>query len=143
MIDIVAADPVHLHLIEQQEAQSVERGTMATADLAAHALPRGPAWTIVANGRIVFVGGFIEHGPHWATAWAILAKNIGAALRPVTQAVRAQVAAAPYGRVDMYIDPEFEQSVRWAAHIGMAQESVMRRAKANGGPMFVFAKVEE
>lgn len=143
MIEVVTADPVHLHLIQPQEAQSVERGTIATAELATHALPRGPAWAILANGRVIFVGGFIEHGAHWATAWAILAQGIGPLLRPVTRTVAAYVAAAPYARVDMYIDPEFEQSVRWAKHIGMAQECVMAKAKANGGPMFIFAKVEE
>lgn len=142
MIEIVPADPVHLHLIRPQEAQSVERGTLSPAALATSALPLGPAWAATHAGRVVFVGGFIEHHAKWATAWALLAEGIGPALWPVTKAVRAQVAASPYRRVDMYIDPEFEQSVRWAAHIGMRHESVMMGCKADGGPMFVFARVE-
>lgn len=143
MIDIVPADPVHLHLIVPQEAQSVANGSLSPSDLARQALPFGPAWAAIHNGRVVFVGGFIERAPHWATAWAILSEGIGLAFLAVTKAVREHIRAAPYARVDMFIDPEFEQSVRWAAHIGMQHECIMHKAKGDGGPMFIFAKVEE
>lgn len=111
----------------------------------AESVPRGPCWTFEASdGRVLGIGGFVMLHARWATAWTILAADIGAGMVGLTRWVRATVAAKQRqlgedGRIDMHVDPESFASVWWARMLGFRLDAILPRALPDGRDMGVWS----
>lgn len=105
---------------------------------------QGPCWTYEGrDGRIVAVGGLVFIHDAWATAWTVLAQDIGAAMVGLTRAVadvlRAQADKMDeWGCIDMQVDPSRVESVRWAMLLGFRQEAWLDRRIPQGKPMTIW-----
>lgn len=125
--------------IEPQASQLL--GSVERWRILRESVPRGPCWAYVGKGRILGIGGFIELHAGWATAWTILATDIGTGMVGLTRAVRQTLAAMQArsgGRIDMHVDPRSIESVRWATMLGFRMEAWLARAQPNGEDMAVW-----
>lgn len=87
------------------------------------ALAGGPVWTIRADdGRVLWIGGFLIAAENHASAWCLLAENVGAAMVAITRICRALVDGAQWQRLDMAIRRDIPVSVRWAGQLGFVYE---------------------
>lgn len=114
------------------------------ARILAESVPRGPCSTFLASdGRVLAIGGFVDLHAGWATAWTILAADIGAGMVGLTRATRAVLHnrswnMGPKARIDMHVDPLSLPSVRWAMVLGFRQEAWLARALPDGRAMGVW-----
>lgn len=128
--------------IDPQPSQSLD--DEARARIVGESVPRGPCWTFEASdGRVLGVGGFIMLHPGWATAWTILAADIGAGMVGLTRAARQVIAglqrSASVPRIDMHVDPASFASVWWAQMLGFEQDAILPRALPDGRDMGVWS----
>lgn len=109
------------------------------ARIVGQSVPRGPCWTYEGgDGRVLCIGGFAHVHGEWATAWTILADDIGAAMVGLTRAVRQQLHGHACARIDMHVDPAHLPGARWAALLGFRMEAWLERALPMGRPMGVW-----
>jgi RimJ/RimL family protein N-acetyltransferase len=109
------------------------------ARILGESVPRGPCWTVLAtDGRVLGIGGFVFLHAGWATAWTILAADIGAAMVGLTRMVRFVLLGMHMPRIDMHIDPASLASVRWAMALGFRQDAILARALPDGRDMGVW-----
>lgn len=127
MTEIVQLQPWHLAELRLQEAQA---GEVARCDLLTHAMrliQSGPALAVLAaDGRPVAAGGLAEVHPHYATAWALLGADAGAAMTAITRAVRRVLASGAWQRVDTTVRSDFVAGHRWAVMLGFSHGATMR-----------------
>lgn len=129
--------------IDPQPMQAL--GTADRRRILADSVPRGPCFTFEAsNGCVLGIGGFVKLHDHWATAWTILAADIGAAMVGLTRAVRRELQVqqnlmGALARIDMHVDPESFASVWWATMLGFRQDAILPRALPDGRDMGIWS----
>lgn len=134
-------DPMDLVQMEVQPSQALD--TAGRERILKDSARRGPCWTYEAGGRVLAVGGLAMLHPAWATAWTILAGDIGARMVGLTRAVSlivrdASARLGPDGRLDMHVDPQSVASVRWAIMLGFGPEAYLERALPGGRALTVW-----
>ncbi len=129
--------------LDPQPSQAMDE--QARHRILAESVPRGPCFTFLgSDGRVLGIGGFIKLHASWATAWTILAADIGTAMVGLTRATRKEVQAqqnlmGAAARIDMHVDPESFQSVWWATLLGFRQDAILPRALPDGRDMGVWS----
>lgn len=120
--------------IDPQPSQAGVLDARQRERILSESVKRGPCWTYPDGDRIVAIGGLGMVHDTWATAWTILAADIGWHMVGLTRAVRsvlhtAAVELGPDGRIDMHVDPQSLDSIRWAAMLGfVGPEAWLERA---------------
>lgn len=106
----------HLALIRPQPAQAEEFN-------AAPGMPAGRGWAALVGEHPVCIGGWTQMGSDWAYSWAVLGEDVGPHMRSLTRAIRFQLDASPFARIEMRVDKGFEEASRWAALLGYELEA--------------------
>lgn len=102
----------------------------------------GNAYTAMDGGVPIACSGIVEQWEGRALAWAMLADDIGGQrFVRVHRAVRRFIDVAPYRRIEMQVDAEHAQAVRWARLLGFDVESKMRAFLPNGRDAFMFVRI--
>lgn len=126
----------HLSRLSPQAAQLGE----VTAD--ALAGPYGQAWTAEVDGAPICCAGLMPVWDGRAYAWALLSKNSGKYMVPLTRAIRSRLSVAGFRRVEMAVDSTFGAGCRWAGLLGFRLETPfpMRAYLPNGRDAYLYAR---
>jgi hypothetical protein len=110
----------------------------------------GPAWTAIdqATGRVLAIAGFKDLWPAnpprtdgHAIAWAVLAADLGPAHLAISSFARAQIAAAPYSRLEAIVRMNLPAEYRWARLVGFGNPRVLRKWGPDGEPHMLLERV--
>lgn len=115
-VRLVDLEESHLGLIRPQRAQADEFK-------AAPGMPAGRGWAALVGEHPVCIGGWTQMGPDWAYSWAVLGEDVGPHMRSLTRAIRFQLDASPFARIEMRVDKGFAPARRWAVLLGYKLEA--------------------
>lgn len=102
----------------------------------------GNAYTAIDGDEPVACCGLVEQWEGRALAWALLAENIGPGrFVRVTRAVRRFLDMADYRRIEMQVDAEHAQAIRWAQMLGFEVEAMLRAFLPDGRDAFQFVRI--
>lgn len=97
------------------------------------------AW---ANFRCIGAAGLVGMWPGTALAWAIVSKDAGPYLKPITKKVRSVIQASPFKRIEMRTDVNFKQGNQWARLLGFTLEApLMRKSGSLGEDQCLYSMV--
>lgn len=115
-VRLVDLEVWHLERIRPQPAQAAEFA-------AAPGMPAGRGWAALVGQHPVCIGGWTQMGPDRAYSWAVLGEDVGPHLCSLTRAIRFQLDASPFARIEMRVDKDFEPGRRWAELLGYRFEA--------------------
>lgn len=139
---IVPFQAEHARTIALQHAQAVvDMGRNSFEDAAL--LERyGGGFTAIDNGQVIACAGLAEQWQGRMLAWAMLAGDIGPhRFVRVTRAIRRALDLAQCDRIEMQVDADHPQAIRWAQTLGFEVESRMRRFLPDGRDAFMFVRI--
>ena len=142
-IRLVPFAPGHAQLIRLQPEQWQEVGP-SVAD--AHALKLyqgGPGLTAFSDDAPLAAAGLVEVHPHYATAWALLGVEAGAAMLPITRAIERVLCEGVYARVDTTVRADFTAGHRWAWMLGFKRLGRLRRWGADGSDFDLYERIND
>lgn len=131
-------------LLSMQPSQQFELGIehrQFTMDEGRELAEGGIAWTAARGTRIVGIAGFREVFTGHALVWATLSDSMGADHLACTRFARAQVAAAPYRRLEAIVEAKNKRAVAWAELVGLEPVHELRGYGAAGETHILFEKV--
>lgn len=137
MLHLIPFEPVHLLDFDVQPAQRDEfRRQPCGGDF-------GESYTVMRGETRICAAGVLPIWPGRAYAWALLSIHAGRHLLECTRIARFTLDAAPYERIEMYVDEHFEQGRRWAEMLGFRCETPepMRKYLTGGGGAYLYARV--
>lgn len=114
-MNIIPFEPHHAALIRPQDAQAGESNVDGK--------PEGESWTAVHDGAPVACFGVVTMWPGRGYCWALLDKDAGPLMLPLTRAIRSLLKATPLRRVEMAVDARFDAGCRWAELLGFQREN--------------------
>lgn len=130
-----------LQQIEPQQHQRLPEDQHAAALLN----PVGAARCALFHGKPIAAAGVVELWRDRGYAWALLGVDAAPHLLPITREIRSFLDALPCRRVEMAVDPEFPQALRWARMLGFERETPepMRSYYPDGRSAYLYARVRE
>lgn len=132
----------HFNRLRVQPAQRAHAALLTDAAYQRALVEAGGYAGLVDDGAVLAVAGLIDQGGGRALAWSWLGEGIGAQFVALDRIVRRQLEAAAYRRVEMIVDPQNANAVRWARLLGFQCEASLRSWFPNGGPALLFARVQ-
>jgi hypothetical protein len=121
MIQFRRGYPQHIIYLHAQDVQAEEqRRSFAAADIVSQSAVCQSAWHYE---RCLGIAGLIDLGDHRAHAWALLGRDVGAFMLPITRRIRQMIAEFPARRFEMVVRADFEQGQRWAEMLGFENET--------------------
>jgi len=73
--------------------------------------------------------------------WALLDRDAGPLMLPLTRAIRSLLAASALRRIEMAVDADFEAGRRWAELLGFKPEYKARSYFPDGRDAWLYARV--
>jgi hypothetical protein len=141
---IVPYQPSHLKELILQPHQQYLQTYLGNPKYAEDLLAHGPCWTgMDANGFIYGCMGFWEFWPGRAIAWALFHQNVGKRLLTVHKAVQRHINESKYHRIEVTIDPTFEESVRWVETLGFTFEGRLNQYTPDKRDMDMYALIRD
>lgn len=136
--------PDHFRYIEVQDAQRHDLAALLHTEHAEAACSHIALSAWLGN-RCLGAAGIIPLWPHRAMAWAMVSRNIGAAMVPISRKVRQVVRDDPTPRIEMTVAADFKAGHTWARLLGMTLETPepLRKFGANGADEYMYARVRE
>jgi hypothetical protein len=103
----------------------------------------GPAFSALADGRVLGCAGVIEHWPGRGVAWAMLAADIGPGFVALHRAARRYLDRAAPRRLEIAVQRDFAAGRRWALLLGFERETPngMRGYGPDGATYDLYARV--
>lgn len=139
---IVPFEAEHALRLTLQYAQAMvdsEQIKPAYAQALEHA---GGGWTAIDDGEVIACAGMVEQWQGRALAWAMLSGDIGPMrFMRVSRAVRKALGMAQYRRIEMQVDADHPQAIRWAQMLGFEVESKMRAFLPDGRDAYMFVRI--
>lgn len=136
-------EPPHLRALELQDAQSWFGQMLDDPSYGEALVQGGPAYTVVADGRIITCAGATHIWPGRASVWALMADEIGGGvflkLHRIVQ--RFLWVECDVKRVEAYVDKDFAKGHRWVRTLGFQYEGLMREFGAHGGDMAMWSRI--
>lgn len=94
--------------------------------------------------KVVICAGVIPRPPNRGEAWAILDKDSGKYMLPITRAVQSFLRSCPIKRIEASVSVDFKAGHRWAKMLGFDLEAERMLAyEPNGGDCSLYAKVRD
>lgn len=121
----VRAQVEHLERLALQPAQRLEFDPRQRAGYQ-EALESSAALAAFAGPRCMGCAGILD-GPEGAQVWALLSKDAGPYMIPITRKVRAVIALHPAARFTATVAREFDAGHRWAGVLGFTRECAADR----------------
>jgi hypothetical protein len=134
----------HLRYLTPQEAQRHEHAVLLGSG-AADLLESAVALTAWDDYRCVGMAGLIPVHPHRALAWMLLSEGAAAHMLPIVRKIKRVVANAPWRRVELTVNANFEDGQRFARLLGAVLETPepMRAYGPDGDDQFMYALVRD
>lgn len=140
-MQIVPFQPEHMFALRLQAAQRKFAETF-TPEHARDLAAASQSYTAIVDGRPVACSGIVEQWEGRALAWALLDGEIGPhAFVRVSRAVRRFLDASTYRRIEMQVDADHAQAIRWAELLGFEVESKKRAFLPDGRDAFEFVRI--
>lgn len=141
-VEFRVCHPEHLSYIQVQDEQRTDQAAMLRTDYAEIACSHIALSAWVGN-TCVGAAGIVPIYSHRAVAWALLSKNIGPALVPVTRKIRRVLDMDMTPRVEMTVAVDFKAGHIWARLIGMKLETPtpLRKHGVRGEDEMLYARV--
>lgn len=135
--------PNHLIEIELQRATVKDVSLFSDPEYGA-ALAAGDALSVFDDkGELKACLGVFELMSGLGVAWAMFSQDAGRYLPAISLRARRYLRQCRFRRVEAWIDPGFEQSVRWAKLMNFQFEGVMRkRSPTHDDHMYAWVKEE-
>lgn len=92
-------------------------------------------------GRVIFCGGAVQRGAHYASLWAMFAVGKGRATHRLLGMTRRFIAELPHRRVDAMVE-DLPAARRWAALAGLTLETTLGEAAPSGRDMLVYRRMQ-
>lgn len=105
------------------------------------ALAEGLAWTAYRGSRIVGIAGFRECYRGHAVAWAAISDEFGVDHLACTRFARAQIAIAPFRRIEAVVEADNERAVAWAKLVGLTAAHTLHAYGHDGKTHILFERV--
>lgn len=123
-IVIVPYMAAHLMMLNEQDTEKYWGAVVNTAGYARALEKAGPAHTAMRGGKVLACCGVMPQWEGRATAWAILADNIGGAdYLAIHRAVKRFLKLIGYRRIDATVAANFPNAIRWAEMLGFKRET--------------------
>lgn len=102
----------------------------------------GPAFALVVGNNIVLgAAGIWVLENHRGLAWALISDTIGTDFIHFHKAVLNFLDNTNLQRVEMAVEVNFTQGVRWAKMLGFSLEGLMHKYYPNGNDAYLFARI--
>lgn len=121
MIEFVRCHPQHLWLFEPQPWQAFDHKAMQAPSVAAF-IAGTVAVSGFAGGRCMGCAGVFDLGGGRAQVWALLSKDAGPFMLPISRKVRRVLSAYPATRFEASVAYGFEEGRRWMKLLGFAMD---------------------
>lgn len=143
MVTIIPFQPEHLSVLTLQPSQEYMLPAVARDGYGAEIAAGGPAYSALADGRIIACAGVWNIWPGRGAAWALLAQDVPCHFIAVHRAVRTFLDHCGIARVEAYVDPGFDAANRWMRMLGFRLETPVPMAKfgEGGREMLLYARV--
>ncbi len=103
----------------------------------------GLAWCAHRGSRILVIAGFRRlYTPH-AIAWAALSAAIGADHLAITRFAAAQIADAPFRRIEAIVDAADIAALRWARMVGLVAKCKLEAWGEDSRDHYLFQRVTD
>ena len=79
------------------------------------------------DGNVMAIAGLQEIYPERCCAWALLSKDAGKLMLPMTRLAKGVIKNCGYARVEATVHVDFEPGQRWVNMLGMEKEATLRR----------------
>jgi hypothetical protein len=106
--------------------------------------PVGQAWAAVVGAHPVCIGGLYEIWRGRAYAWALLGEDAGPHMTSLTRAIRSELDAAPFARIEMVVEKDFRAAARWAVMLGYTLETPvpLRCFLPSGRDAWIYSRIK-
>lgn len=143
MVTILPFQANHLAALNLQPAQEYMLPYVQADQYAVALEGSGPAYSALADGRIIACAGVATIWQGRGAAWALLAQGGPCHFTAVHRAVRAFLDGCEFRRVEAYVDPEFHAARRWMHLLGFRLETPepMAGFGEDGRPMLLYARI--
>lgn len=134
--------PEHLQYIRVQDVQKDDQAHMVNSDYAEIATSHIAISAWVGN-ECLGAAGIVPLFSHRAVAWALISRDIGALMVPVTKKVRSVLAIDPTPRIEMTVPVSFKAGHVWARLLGMKLETPepLRKFGVRGEDELMYARI--
>lgn len=143
MVTILPFQANHLAVLRLQPAQEYMASRVQADNYGVEVEGWGPAYSAMADGRIIACAGVATVWPGRGAAWALLSKDAPCHFIAVHRAVRDFLDHCGIRRIEAYVDPEFVAAHRWMRMLGFRQETPepMPGFLEDGRAMLLYARV--
>lgn len=132
------------------EFQQHHRDALLVQDRQCHELkdapsrPIGQAWAALVGDHPICIGGLYEIWRGRAYAWALLGRDAGPHMVSLTRAIRFQLDAAPFARIEMVVEKDFRAAARWAVMLGYELETPtpLRCFLPSGRDAWIYSRIK-
>ena len=131
--------PFHVEHLQGLALQPMQAGSPLVAPEQAGLL--GHAFTALDDGKPIACAGLYEIWPGRALAWTYLGVDSGPKFVALHREVRRHLDAAPWRRVEAYVEAGFANGHRWVLALGFEFEGLLRGFMADGRDMALYARV--
>lgn len=134
--------PEHVLLIDIQRGQQIEHANVVLGggEIAAHGVSQS-AWL---DNRCLWAGGVFEKWSEVGFGWALFGKGCYPHMAAITACAKAMITEAPYKRVEVTVDPDYDAGHRWAKALGLTLEAARLRCYGpDGRDMALYAHWRE
>jgi hypothetical protein len=106
--------------------------------------PVGQAWGALVGDHPICIGGLYEIWRGRAYAWALLGRDAGPHMVSLTRAIRFQLDAAPFARIEMVVEKDFRAAARWAVMLGYELETpvALRCFLPSGRDAWIYSRIK-
>jgi hypothetical protein len=106
--------------------------------------PVGQAWAALAGEHPVAIGGIYEIWRGRSYVWALLGRDVGPHMLPLTRAIRSELDAAPFARIEMVVEKDFRAAMRWAVALGFQLETpvALRCFLPSGRDAWIYSRIK-
>lgn len=134
----------HLSALELQDSQAYFGSELMTPGYGLQMEAAGGFTAIADDGVVLGCGGCVEVWAGRAIAWALVSRHAGRNMRAIHRAVEGYFQAAPFRRVEAWVDEGFDAGERWLVMLGFQRETPepMRGFRPDGGACFLYSRVK-
>lgn len=87
------------------------------------------AYSLIDEGVVLICAGMVGMHSGRGVAWAYIANDLGLkTMVKVTRYVKEYLAIAPFHRIEMHVDCDFDKAHNWAKHLGFNMECERMKA---------------
>lgn len=142
MIQIVPLKPEHILGLKVQQVQSAMVNYI-TPKFAQEMCSEvaGPKCACIDGDEVLGVAGIVQMHDTRGYAWSILGTGFRRGFKTIHRAILEQLDTCGFQRVEMAVDCEHLEGIRWAQRLGFELEGRMKKYTADGRDCYLFGRV--